>query len=159
MARRKTDAERGPFGAWAYNTRVLLDRSVEEIVSMLPTTYHPATLRKVEGGTPTGSRPPARMWRELGALYAKLAKAGNTDIDAQPRLNPEPADGEPADLASALRDLTVELTAWRTERQGLIDQVNRLDAQVAELVADRDGPENSTPTTPVAPVATTEPDQ
>jgi hypothetical protein len=55
----------------------------------------------------------------------------------------EKAPAATPDLATALVALTAELTAWRTERQELVSQVARLAAQVAELVADRDGSESS----------------
>ena len=87
MARRKSDAEVGPLGVWAYNTRDALDLSVEAVIELLPTTYSTATLRKVEGGS---SRPGVRMWRELGNLYAEQAASRNVDIEPQPRLTPEP---------------------------------------------------------------------
>lgn len=114
MARRKTGAERGPFGAWAYNTRDALDLSVEAIVAALPTHYHPATLRKVEGGggalrTP----PPSRMWRELSNLYSRLADEQKLAIDPQPRLGPEPpgAAQSPDPLIVALTAQTTAITA------------------------------------------------
>lgn len=89
MARRKSPAEVGPLGVWAYDTRDALDLSVEAAVAALPTQYHPATLRKVEGGS---ARPGTRMWRELANLYTKVAAAKGIAIDPQPRLTPEPLE-------------------------------------------------------------------
>lgn len=97
MARRKSPAEVGPLGVWAYDSRDALDLSVEAVVAALPTTYHPATLRKVEGGS---ARPGTRMWRELGNLYAKVAAEKGVALDPQPRLTPEPL--EPTETPDAL---------------------------------------------------------
>jgi hypothetical protein len=121
MARRKSPAEVGPLGVWAYDTRDALDLSVEAVVAALPTTYHPATLRKVEGGS---ARPGTRMWRELGNLYAKRAAELGVAIDPQPRLAPEPAGSTetPDSLVMALiaqtaaiRELAAEIRLSRGE--------------------------------------------
>lgn len=113
MARRKSNAEVGPFGVWAYDTRIALDLSVEGVIAALPTHYHPATLRKIEGGS---SAPGTRMWRELRDLYTRLATEGQVAIDPQPRLpGDEPPTASP-DLAQALVDLTEEIGALRRER-------------------------------------------
>jgi hypothetical protein len=110
MARRKTDAEVGPLGVWAYNTRVTLDLSVEGVIAALPTDYHPATLRKIEGGS---APPGSRMWRELWNLYSRLAEEGGVPIDPQPRLRPEAPEATetPDALVAALRDQTAAINA------------------------------------------------
>lgn len=123
MARRKSDAERGPFGAWAYNTRTALDLSVEAVIAALPTTYHPATLRKAEGGTvPPGTR----MWRELGNLYLKRAEERHVPIDPQPRMGPEPAG------ATESTDALVAALTAQTEAINAL--VGRLDVLTAGQV-------------------------
>lgn len=121
MARRKNDAERGPFGAWAYNTRTALDLKVEAVIAALPTTYHPATLRKAEGGTVP---PGLRMWRELGNLYMKRADERHVPIDAQPRMRPEPAGTteSPDALVAALTAQTEAINALVGLLRPLIDQ-------------------------------------
>jgi hypothetical protein len=110
MARRKSDAEVGPLGVWAYDTRELLDLKVEAVIAALPTTYHPATLRKVEGGS---ARPGRRMWRELAAFYVRIALEKGIQLDPQPRLDPEPAGAtETADpLIRALMAQTAAISA------------------------------------------------
>ncbi len=114
MARRKSDAEVGPLGVWAYNTRDALDLSVEAVIAALPTTYSTATLRKVEGGS---SRPGVRMWRELANLYTALAAEKGVDIESQPRLGPEPAEATqtPDALVLALVAQTEAISALATE--------------------------------------------
>ena len=116
MARRKSDAEVGPLGVWAYDTRDALDLSVEAVVAALPTAYHPATLRKVEGGS---ARPGTRMWRELAAYYGRVAQEKGIDLEPQPRLRPEPLEAtETADpVALAIRDQTAAIVA-AIEAQG-----------------------------------------
>ena len=140
MARRKSDAEVGILGVWAYNTRDALDLSVEEAVAALPTTYHPATLRKVEGGS---ARPGTRMWRELGNLYGRLAAERGIDIEPQPRLRPESLDAteSPDSLLTAVRLLVETIGAERVERleweRGVVASIR----EVALALAQRDGPE------------------
>lgn len=128
MARKKTDAERGPIGAWAYNTRDALGLSVEQVIPLLPTTYHPATLRKAEGGTvPPGTR----MWRELGNLYGQLAEERHVPIDAQPRLASEPtgATETPVDLVEAINAQTEAINA-------LVDRLDLFVGPLGEVMAD-----------------------
>ena len=129
MARRKSDAEVGTLGVWAYNTRDALDLSVEEAVAALPTTYHPATLRKVEGGS---ARPGTRMWRELGSLYARIAAEKGIDLEPQPRLRPEPLETTetPDTLVGALAIQTAAIN-------GLVAKLDLLAEAVAELLAER----------------------
>lgn len=100
----KTDAERGPFGAWAFHARDALNLSVEEVASRLG--YHPASLRKVESGSAPASR---RLVRELPALYGDLA------TEKRLTLPPAPAEQEPpeSDVAVALRELVEEVRLSR----------------------------------------------
>lgn len=130
MARRKSDAEVGPLGVWAYNTRDALDLSVEAVIAALPTTYNPATLRKVEGGS---SRPGSRMWRELRTLYTRMADERAVAIEDQPPLNPERSEAPAGDasLAAAFRALADELQAWRLQDRYRIAE---LEATVSQLV-------------------------
>lgn len=140
MARRKSDAERGPLGAWAYNTRDLLSLSVPDVLARLPSTYTEPTLRKVEGGS---ARPGRRMWRELRTLYQQVASDAGMTIDFQPPLDPEPEHAGPPepDLAAALTALTQELTAVREERRAWMRGVVAVlraydDGQVPEALLD-----------------------
>lgn len=118
MARRKSDAEVGPLGVWAYDTRELLDLKLEAVIAALPTVYHPATLRKVEGGS---ARPGRRMWRELLAFYTRIAAERGIALDPQPKLDPEPLGAtETADpLIRALMAQTAAITA-------LVERLDRL---------------------------------
>jgi hypothetical protein len=134
-APRKTGAERGPLGAWAYGTRTLIDISVEDAARAAGVT--PPTLRKIEGGS---NRAPAR--RVVWDLWQYLDERGTEQrIPVPPP--PAPWDGavSPAapsshdDLATALLALAAELREWRLERARLASRVEDLEAQVAELVA------------------------
>lgn len=145
MARRKSDAERGPLGAWAYNTRDLIGLSVAEVLKRLPTQYSEPTLRKIEGGS---SKPGRRMWREMRTLYQEVAAAADIVIDYQPQLEPEPDHAPPSpDLAAALMALAVELKAMREERVEMQARVRFLEGAVANLTpqADATSPERSVP--------------
>jgi hypothetical protein len=144
MARRKSAAEVGPLSVWAYDTRDALDLSVEAVVAALPTTYHPATLRKVEGGS---ARPGTRMWRELGWLYTERAAERGIDIEPQPRLGPEqpePTPNEISELAASIRDLARAIQEERAERleweRGVLESVSSL----ARWLGQRDDPEPAT---------------
>ena len=141
MARRKTDAERGRFGAWAYSTRDALGLSPEQVMSMLPTHYHPATLRKIEGGsTPI---PPRRIWRELDNLYATLADERHVPIDAQPSIAPQPTGTtDSADpLVSALLRQTEAIEALVAElRLSRAEQIESTDALLRAMAAVVGGP-------------------
>lgn len=151
MARRKSDAEVGPLGVWAYNTRDRLDVSVEEVIAALPTTYHPATLRKVEGGS---AQPGSRMWRELGELYGRLAAERTIVLEPQPRLRPAAANDDPigmADLVRAINDLVTEMRLARERDQDAAAAMVR--AAEALLSAQRPGGASAS-TSPDAPLAT-----
>ena len=110
---------------WAYDTRDALDLSVEAAVAALPTQYHPATLRKVEGGS---ARPGTRMWRELGNLYARLASEKGAAIDPQPRLAPEPTGltESPDSLIQALRDQAAAIDRQTAKMGALVDAIRAL---------------------------------
>ncbi len=124
MARRKSAADVGPLGNWAYDTRDRLDMSVEAVVAALPTTYNPATLRKVEGGS---SKPGKRMWRELHDLYTRVGTDRGVTLDAQPALG-EAAATSP-DLAAAIRDQTAAINA-------LVARLDLFVGPLGEVVAD-----------------------
>jgi len=144
MARRKHDADVGPLGVWAYNTRDALDLSVEAVVAALPTHYHPATLRKVEGGS---AQPGTRMWRELGNYYTNEAERRNVPIDSQPRLGPESVTPEDLSLAAAIRELVAELRESRKERAAVEARLAVLEPVVKRLAAQalEDSPARSVP--------------
>lgn len=117
MARRKSNAEVGPLGVWAYDARDLLGLSVEQVIERLPTKYNPATLRKVEGGS---ARPGRRMWRELQALYQREAEAAGVTIEPQPSVVPDEPLSEP-DLITAIRAQTEAVTELVAQVKALVD--------------------------------------
>lgn len=98
----KTDEERGPFGAWAFRTRAMLDPlTVEQVARAL--SYSAPSLRKVESGAVTPSR---RMLRDLPDYYRSVAADRGVAIDAPP-----PADETPVTDLSALVAATAAFTA------------------------------------------------
>lgn len=97
-----TPEERGPAAAWAYETRTLLELSVEQVIARLPTKYDPATLRKAEG---RNGKPSRQMWRELKALYEAAARKKGVAIAPQPAL----AAGK--QQVATLDDLVAAITA------------------------------------------------
>jgi transcriptional regulator with XRE-family HTH domain len=100
VAHLKTPEERGAIGAWAYETRDRLGLSVEQVVERLPTRYHPATLRKIEGGSAKAGR---RMLRELAELYLAEGKARGIAVIGPPGSR---QDESGDDVAAAIRDQT-----------------------------------------------------
>lgn len=95
----KSDIERGPFGTWAYRTRLALDPlTVEQVAAAL--AYSAPTLRKVEGGS---SQPSRRMARDLPAYYLRVAQERGVTIPAPPGDAPDTA--APSDFAALLARL------------------------------------------------------
>lgn len=107
MAARKTDADRGPLGAWAYRTRDLLDLSSEAVAAALG--VHDGTIRKIEGGS--NREPSAHLLRALYGFYLERAETRERPlaIEPPPGLLPEANQPVESDLTSALRDLVLEL--------------------------------------------------
>jgi len=157
MARRKHDADVGPLGVWAYNTRDALDLSVEAVVAALPTHYHPATLRKVEGGS---AQPGSRMWRELGNFYVRVAEERQVPIDTQPRLRPEPttATETPDPLVAAIMAQTEAINALVRElalsRAAQVEATEVAFRALGALVAPPDPPGTPHETEPEAHAGT-----
>ena len=131
MARRKSPAEVGPLGVWAYDTRDALDLSVEAAVAALPTQYHPATLRKVEGGS---ARPGTRMWRELGNLYARIATEKGVAIDPQPRLTPEPLEATQGGDSAAV--VAAVAAAIDRQTQAIVEAIRSRDNILENLLSE-----------------------
>lgn len=119
MAARKTDAERGPLGAWAYRTRDLLDLSVETVAATLGASA--ATIRKIEGGS--NAKPSARMLRDLYAVYLHEAESRPRPvaIEPPPGLSAEtpPSVAGAGDLATAFQELGswIKVYVERTEER------------------------------------------
>jgi hypothetical protein len=150
MARRKSNAEVGVFGVWAYDTRDALALSVEQVTGdkggrtgLLPNTYSPATLRKIEGGST--KRPGRRMWRELRDLYARLAAERGIDIEPQPPLDPEPQPvvaGDTALIVAAIDRLTAAVEAQTASQ---VDSTRGLGDVLGEVLARLAGARSRTP--------------
>lgn len=87
MATVKTPEERGPLGAWAYDSRDRLGLSVEQVAVALPRPVNPATIRKAEADSKDMSKP---LWRALTTFYREVAKERNVALDALPAVAPEP---------------------------------------------------------------------
>jgi hypothetical protein len=134
MARRKTNAEVGPLGVWAYDSRDLLGLSVEQVIERLPTKYNPATLRKVEGGS---AKPGRRMWRELQALYRQEAEAAGVTITPQPPSVPDEPLSEP-DLVIAIRAQTEAISELAAQVKAMLEaqpaQAKEIGREVALAV-------------------------
>ena len=119
MAAKKSDAEKGPLGAWAYGTRDLLDASPEDAAAAAGISY--ATLRKIEGGS---TRAPAR--RTVYALwqhYRRIGLAKGMPVEDPPAewRQTVPLPAPTTDLAGAITALTAELRAWREDDRRRLD--------------------------------------
>ena len=103
----KTDEEREPFGAWAYNTRDALGLSVEQVAERLPTKPSPSTLRKAEAG-PT--LPGRGLMRDLWQLYRQLGIERGVTVPPPPSLMTKSGKVEERDdLVSAIREQTTAI--------------------------------------------------
>lgn len=125
MAAVKTPEERGPLGAWAYDTRDRLDLSVEQVAVALPKPVNPATIRKAEADSKDMSRP---LWRQLTDYYRDVARAKNVALDAMPVVQADAAT--PPSAAELLG-----VIALQTEAINRL--IERLDSMAS--VAIRDG--------------------
>jgi hypothetical protein len=109
----KTPEERGPTAWWAYRTRDVLDLSVEQVVSRLPTKTDESTLRKAEGDSRHMSR---RLLRELGDLYRREFRVRGREGDYQEPPGPESRRSDVGDLPAlvrAINDLVEEMRLAR----------------------------------------------
>lgn len=137
MATVKTPEERGPLGAWAYDSRDRLDISPEQVVELLG-KYDTSTIRKAEGNSEAMSRP---LWRALTQLYARLASERSVTLDAMPTFGEvDQATGDQSDLITALNRQSLAIESLVTLLIPLLgdkatDVVGRLD----ELEAVVDG--------------------
>lgn len=134
VAARKTDAERGPLGSWAYRTRDLLDLSVETVAAEMGAA--PATIRKIEGGS--NAKPSARMVRDLYAIYLRAAenRARPVAIEPPPGLSAEtpPSDAGAGTLAAAFSELASWLQAYVSRTDARIEAAERRAAALEQLV-------------------------
>jgi hypothetical protein len=145
----KTPEERGPLGAWAYDSRDRLDISPEQVVELLG-KYDTSTIRKAEGNSEAMSRP---LWRALTQLYARLASERSVTLDAMPTFGEaEQATGDQAALAAAINALVAELQAARTERAMTEARLRTLESTVESLLGPRD--DATFPGRPIRPETT-----
>jgi hypothetical protein len=137
----KTPDERGPLGAWAYETRVRLELSVEAVAAAIPQPVNPATIRKAEGESRNMSRP---LWRQLTAHYARIAREQGVTISQPPTYGDVPAPADQAALIAQISALVEELRLTRLEQtewnRGVTEALALL-AQRLPLPAPTDGPE------------------
>ena len=133
MARVLTDAERGPLGAWAYNTRTLLQVSDVQVAERAGVSA--PTIRKVEGGK---SKPSARLLFEMARYYREVGERQRLPVEPPPGVTAE-ATTPPGDLATAIRELTTELRDSREERQRYEARLRAVEAELESLRAQPTG--------------------
>ena len=121
---RKTDAERGPLGTWAYRTRDLLDLTVEVVAERIGASA--ATIRKIEGGS--NAKPSARMLRDLYAVYLHAAEDRPRPIAIEPP--PGMAPEVPAPNASGMEAM---VAVFARQAAALEEQNAIMREQLAEM--------------------------
>lgn len=140
-ASRKTDAERGPLGAWLYNAAVLLDLSAEDIAEAVGTSS--PTIRKVMGGS--NRQPGRRLLWDINAFMEAKSQERGRPVERAPGLGREAlgqgSDGP--DLAALITALTAQTTAMadlvnelreeRSARKAAEDRVSDLELALAGL--------------------------
>lgn len=129
----KSPEERGLRAAWAYEARVALNMSPEQVVQTLG-RYNPATIRKAETNDRHIGRP---LWRALTGLYPRLAHEKGVTIPIPPG-GSAPGEGPAPDLAAAITALVAELQASRLERASTEERLRALEA-AAKLQAPSGG--------------------
>lgn len=132
MAPRKSDAEVGPAGVWAYNTRTALGLSAEEVSRRVH--YSPATIRKVEGGS--NPRPSRALLTALYRLYVEVGEEVNVPVKEPPGLQRHsPPSSDLAALIAALDRQTEAIT----RQADLVEQLlGRWAGLVMQQTADPD---------------------
>lgn len=120
MAVRKSDAEVGPLGVWAYDTARFLVLSPAQVAARAGVKE--ATIRKIEGGS--NRKPSRRLVYEMARYFREVAAEQGVTVDdppgdwaAKPRIVTDPG------LAALLARLDDQATA-----------INALAAQVERLV-------------------------
>lgn len=124
----KSPEERGLRAAWAYEARVALNMSPEQVVQTLG-RYNPATIRKAETNDRHIGRP---LWRALTGLYPRLAHEKGVTIPIPPG-GSAPGEGPAPDLAAAITALVAELQASRLERASMESRVAELEMAMSLL--------------------------
>lgn len=112
----KSDEDRGPVGAWF--VRAIGDRSIEQVATDMAERGH-AHKPDYYRGIMSGAKKPGRAL--LAALEEYLGSSPDTP-------------SQPADLASAIRELVEELRAARQERATMAAHIAELESIVRALV-------------------------
>lgn len=115
----KTPEQRGPIGAWAYEARLAVSLSPEQVVERLGLAgiqVRPSTIRGIESGN---KQPGRQLLRALTGVYGSKPPVTTAD--------PEP----PADLLSAITALVAALDADREERLALTRAIAALAQSLA----------------------------
>ena len=141
-APRKTAAERGPLGAWAYSTRTLLDVSSLDAAAAAGVTE--PTLRKIEGGS--NRNPSRRVVWDLWQFLASRGAAQGIPVEDPPsqwrspigHLGVEP-ETRAADMATVLAQLTAAISAQTAEIAALRLEREAWERGVLQALAATEG--------------------
>lgn len=141
MPAKKSDAEKGPLGAWAYHVRDLLDASPDDAAAAARITY--TTLRKIEGGS---TRKPARVTVfRLWQYYRAIGQEKGIPVEDPPPewrgdpmplsiLTPDPMVAAMDRQTEAIKALAGALLSWKTESAGrMLAQADSLGLIVGQL--------------------------
>lgn len=135
-ARRKTDAERGPLGAWAYNAMVDLGLSDEQIAARVEASS--ATVRKIAGGSER--HPSARLLRAMHRYFMEVGAAATPPIpiDRPPGLEPDDnmagAAGDTLTVPASLLTALAAQTAAISELVGELRSARLVQADLEERI-------------------------
>lgn len=116
----KTAAERGPIGAWAYESRDAADLSPEEVAERLTRMGQPvlaATIRGIEGGS---KKPSRRLLKGLATIYGSV-----------PPGEPVPEPVDLGHLVRAINDLVTEMRLARERDQDAAAAMQRAATALA----------------------------
>lgn len=137
MAARKPDAEVGPLGVWAYDTREELGLSAAQVAARAGVTE--PTIRKVEGGS--NRTPSKRLVRDMYDYFREIGERDGKPVEPPPGFLGElPAAAAP-DQSALVGALNAQ-TAAISELVGLLrplieqgeeDREARLRAVQAEI--------------------------
>lgn len=157
MARRKSDAEVGPLGVWAYDTRVLLGLSDQQVATRADVGK--VYIRKIEGGSePNPSR---RVIREMARYFREEGERQRIPVDDPPAgFMADPGDGA---TTPGLADLITAQTEAIDRQTAMLERVLTVltaasDPQVVAaiqraLVATEGWPPEGVPNTSEHPLA------
>jgi transcriptional regulator with XRE-family HTH domain len=130
MAVRKPDAEVGPLGVWAYNTRMLLELSDVQVAERAGVVK--ATIRKIEGGS--NKSPSRRLVFEMYRYFREVGERQDLPVEPPPGYLGELPTPEPDSLVAVLSAFSVEIQAARTERETFEERLRTVEAAVQSLL-------------------------